>query len=621
MPWTLPPEAAKYREGRGRELALQLARQETRNPKLELTDYELDMRCFNLRPWRCPFKHHFLLRAMKHQWGDKLMLETTVNGQKYVNYWAVRIASAICCEPLVNMLGCASSGKTHMATCCLYTIWKSLPYFTSVYLSTTSGEGADARAWATVQRIYREDKFAFGKLINSMRTLVVEEVSDEEAKSRDLRNSLKCVLIKKGNEGRDVVAAISGRKNKRVIWNCDEQQHLDTGILSGRVNLFSNRAGGGWAQFIGSGNGPKDGDPLFIDAEPENGWTSINKDEHWTWKTRSGVCLYFNGSKSPNMQVKRGEKSLFPGVMDWDSHDAILQASFGDTQSPEFYIQFYGFPPSIQIADTVLTPPFMSLHGAFLEPEWSGEKIETVGGLDLGFRKDGDPCVIHFGKVGKDARNKRILAFEPDGIVLNPSQASKESFEDQIAAKVVDECHKRNCHNLALDVTGDGGIILQTIERTARRMNYTLTCVPVSFSGTGDESVVIPGEKRTGKEMFANKVSQLWMSLRVCVGNGVIRGLQERGKAVTQLCQRKFHTDEKKRFSVEPKREMKLRLKRSPDQGDAAALCCHMALKMGLSGAETAKPKIPDNPFVQKQQTRSYQSHGQQRSAYTGHRR
>jgi hypothetical protein len=615
--WTLPPEVADYRERKRPEAIAQ-------NDGKELTEYEMDMRCFNWRPWRDPAKFHFLLRAMEHQWGDKFLLEQTINGVKFVNFWAVRIVKEMCRSPIINLMGCGSSGKTHLSTCVGYTIWKSVPYFTSVYLSTTTGEGADARAWATVNQIYRDDKFRFGKLINSTRTLVIEEtdeINEDNAKFRDLRNAIKCVLIPTGNEGRNVVGAISGRKNKRVIWIADEFPHMDLGVMKGRTNLFTNATAGGWAQFVGCGNGPKDGDAMFIDAEPEKGWHWVNKDEHWRWTTRAGICLYFNGAKSPNMRVERGVRAPFPGLMDWEARDLILNDCWKDENTPEFWTQFFGFPPSVQIADTVLTKAFMVNNGAFNPAEWSGEKLKVLGGFDPGFRKDGDPCCAHFAKVGKDIRGKTVAEMEGDAIVINPDASSTLAFEAQIAKKFVDECEKRGCHDIALDVTGDGGIMLQGIEREARSRGYVLNCLALSFSGTAEDKVVIPGQKKTAKEMFDRMVSQIWGQVRNCVGNGVIRGLSERGKATEQFCQRKFITDEKKRFSVESKRVMKQRLKRSPDQADAAACCVFLALRHGLSGVETTAAPVARNPFAPKAQVerKVYTSgHGDKRSVYTG---
>jgi hypothetical protein len=590
----------------------------------------MDMWCFNRMPFgTAATKYHFLLRAMQHQW-PSLMLEETIAGKKFQNYWAIRIVKEVCKSPIINLMGSGSSGKTFMAGCCGYSIWKSVPYHTSVYLSTTTGEGADARMWAVVNQLYREDRYRFGKMINSTRTLVVEEedeVNEENAKFRDLRNSLKCVLIPTGNEGKNVVAAISGRKNKRVLWYVDEYSHMDMGVLQGRANLFMNASAGGWAQFVSCNNGPHEGSVSLIDCEPEDGWASINKDEHWRWPTRAGVCLYFNGDKSPNMRVPRGEKVPFPQLFDWQARDLVLKNCWNDENSPEFWTQVFGFPPSVTVADTVLTIQFLRNNHAFDIAEWVGGDQKVGCGLDLGFRKDGDPCCAHFFQLGKAVTGKTVAEFERDAIILNPSQASKEAFEKQIAEKFLGECMSRGCHDVALDVTGDGGIMLQAIEREARERNWVLRVVPVSFSGTADDKVITPGEKRTAKDIYANKVSQLWAGMRVCVGNDVIRGLGERGKSASQLCGRKFFTDEKKRFSVEKKSDFKLRLKRSPDHADATCLGAFLALKMGLSGAGESVKKpawgdvLPSEMGVVKQPKPQYAGgHSQQRSGYTGWR-
>jgi hypothetical protein len=164
---------------------------------------------------------------------------------------------------------------------------------------------------------------------------------------------------------------------------------------------------------------------------------------------------------------------------------------------------------------------------------------------------------------------------------------SKEAFEPQIAKRVIEECRKRDCHYLSLDVTGDGGIMLQHIERQARAENYELTVIPVSFSGSADDSIVIPDQKKLAKDLYANKMSQIWGQFRLCVINKVVRGCDPLSAAVKQLCGRKFLSDDKKRFLVEPKKEYKKRLKRSPDQADARTLAMFSAIKNGLSGMET----------------------------------
>lgn len=552
-----------------------------------ITDYELDLDLFGRLPFAHPCKHEFLIRCWNHESEKADVLE--VDGHQ--NYWHVKMAKALCRFKRLILLGCASSGKTHRSAAYGKTLWKSRPFGTSVYLSTTSAEAGEARTWGTVKDLFNADRYRIGKIINSLRVITLDEETrgEDGEKERDYRNGIRAVLIKSGAEGQNVVGSICGRKNDAVIWICDELNFLDPGVLDARVNLFSND----FAQFVGIGNAPTEGSPLYTDAEPygkdfPDGWRSVDKDVHEGWPTKTGYCLYFNGEKSPNMKVPRGQPPRFKKLMDWAKRDEILLTAGGE-DTPVFYTQFYGFPPTVDIPDKILTWKLLQSNGAFEPALWDGSPLMTVAGLDLGFREGGDPCVIDFCKRGRDTRSKLIAEFEKDTVTLIPSQKSKDAFEKQIAGLVIRECRGRGCHDLALDVSGDGGLLLQAIEREAREQKYTLNVLAVSFSGTADDSVVIPGEKRTAKEMFDRKVTQLWAGFRVCVQNGVVRGMNEHSKAVHELCGRKFETDEKKRWSIEKKSDFKKRLRRSPDNGDARVLALFLALKHGLSGMEVPR--------------------------------
>lgn len=582
--WQLSERGAFIREKNQASINEQLKAQK-RDP---ITDYELDLKLFGWLAFGHPCKHEFLIRCWNHQWPDFFIIER----DGYVNSWHVRMAKAFCKSNCVNLVGCASSGKTFVSSAYAQVKWKAAPFGTSVYLSTTSAEAGEARTWGTVKDMHNRDQYRIGKLISSLRVITLdEETRGEDGETeRDYRNCLKAVLIKTGQEGKNVVSTICGRKNKNVIWQCDEMAFMDLGVLDARVNLYSNATDGNFAQFLGIGNAPSEGDPLYIDAEPygpkyPDGWRSVDKDIDEWWTTKTGVCLYFNGEKSPNMLAPPGKRPPFPRIMDRDSKAAILKMAGGE-DTPIYWRQLYGFPPTVDIPDKILTWKLLQSNGAFEQPLWEGSPLKTIAGLDLGFREGGDPCVICFSQVGRDTRGKRIACFEKDAVPLIPSQKSKDAFEKQIAGLVVKACRDRQCADLALDVSGDGGLLLQAIEAAARDQKYTINVLPVSFSGTADDSVTIPGEKRKAKDMFDRKVTQLWAGFRVCVQNGVIRGLQEQSKVVRELCGRKFSTDEKKRWSIEKKSDYAKRLKHSPDYGDAACLNAFLALKHGLSGME-----------------------------------
>lgn len=590
--WRLSEKAVYYRAQEQERIN---ARLKVRNAD-PITEYELDLRCFRRLPFGDKIKHEFLIRCWNRQWPDFFIIER----DGYVNTWHVRMAKAFCKYLCVNMVGCASSGKTFVSAAYSQVRWKSAPFDTSVYLSTTSAEAGEARTWGTVKDLHNRDKFQIGKIINSLRVITLDEETrnEEGEKERDYRNCIKAVLIKTGSEGKNVVGSICGRKNKNVLWVCDEMAFMDIGILDARVNLYSNATDGNFSQFVGVGNAPSEGDPLYIDAEPygpnfPDGWRSVDKDVNEWWTTRTGICLYFNGDKSPNMQAPEGHRAPFPRIMDREARSAILRIAGGE-DTPIYWRQLYGFPPTTDVPDKIITHKLLESNGATTVPLWEQPVVKILAGLDLGFREGGDPCVLDFARLGKNTAGRTVLQFEKDGVVLNPSQSSRDAFEKQIAARVIDECRKRTCHDIALDVSGDGGMILQAIERQAREETYVLNVTPVSFSGAAEDRVVIPGETRKGREMFDRMVSQLWATFRISVQNKVIYGCDPLSKAVSQLCSRKFTTDDRKRFSVEKKVEMRKRIKRSPDHADARVICHHLALKHGLSGMESVKsaPKV-----------------------------
>lgn len=563
----------------------------------KLNEVELLMKCCNVIPFAHSTLADFIIVMWQMWWGDHIQIEKN----RYVNTWLVRMVKALTTEKRPNFMGCGAGGKTTVAAAWLYSMWKLKPQCTSCFLSTTSAEAGESRTWGAVKNWHKLDQTSVGKRIESRHIITLDEEcrDDDGTKDRDYRNGVKCVNIKPGQEGRNVMASIVGRHNERVLWHYDEMPFMDLGLLDARVNLNTNP----FSQCCGLGNAPNEGDPMYIDCTPfgaewPDGWGSVDKDVHESWPTKSGRCFYFNGQKSPNYQARDDEPVPFPRLMNENFRREVLRDSGGE-DTPMYWKQFYGFPPMVDIADKVFTHKLLAINGCFEEPVWADSSQKVLGGLDLGFRLGGDPSVIHFGRVGMDNRAKKILGCEKDGMVLNPSQRESKDFETQIAMRVIEECRKRDCHDIALDVTGDGGLLLQAIEREARRQSYVLNVLAVSFSGTAEDRIVVPGEKRRGVEQFANKVAQLWVVGRICCSNGVVRGMSEYGQAKTQLCARKGSNDEKKRFSVEPKKEMKKRLKRSPDHGDAWVLLVHLAEKHGLSGADVgagtsnARPRSP----------------------------
>lgn len=542
-----------------------------------LSPYELEGLCLRSAPVGKTYgaiRAEIVMNLMRWQWPGYIVLEK----DGFKNTFAHRVINAVCRHKLCNLIGCASSGKSTIAAAYVYTCWKFSPWNTSAFISTTTAAAGQARSWGIAKDLHRNDQFKIGKLVEYLTLITMEEQGGTE--NRDYRDAIKAVLVPRGGgtESENAVAAIVGQHNANVFWLVDEFPFMPVGILTGRLNVMANPF---W-QFVGLGNMPNEGDPMYQDAEPVNGWDSVDPDTCEGWETRSGGwCEYLDGEKTPNKQVS--DRVLFRGLMTEENLEDIARSS-GGVDTAGYWKQARGFPKRGMVQDTVVTRELLVQYKADQKPVWGGGKMEVIAGLDLGFREDGDPCVLQFAKMGSELDGRSILALDPDTVKLFVKVGTSIPFETQIATSAVEELMKRNCHNLELDISGEGGIISQRIAERAREINYPLTIYPTSFAGAPDENVRFKqGDKMVeAKELFDRKVTQLWMSFRLAVQYGRIRGMNLESRAARQLRMRRVIQDEKKRMSIETKKLMKKRLKHSPDDADACVLCVSLALRMGL---------------------------------------
>jgi hypothetical protein len=513
-----------------------------------------------------------------------------------------------------------SAGKTHGAAAWAYTFWKANFINTSVFLSTTSMDALENRIWGNVKDMFRKDKFPIGKLLEYKHCLISpQEQEDKNQKERDYRDSITGIPIPVGSEGERAIGSISGRKNEHVVWVVDELPHMDLGVLSARVNPASNE----FFQWIGIGNKPNEGDPLYQDAEPfgekyPDGWASVDPDVDYKWKTRTGVCLYFDGQRSPNMKVEG--KPPFKGLMDREKLEQIAILS-GGRDSPDYWRQGRGFPKAGDIQDRVLTVKILESFGATQEIVWAGMSKKCAAGLDLGFREDGDPCVADFGTVGQEHQGAMVLVHEADTVQLTQKVSGDRPYDAQIAELFLAECRKRDCHIVALDISGGGGTMALAIRSEAESARWPLDILPIEFGGSpSDEEYDVGGSKRKAKEMFDRRVSELWYSYRLAVQARKIRGVKIQCRAVKQLCERKVIMDEKKRWKVETKRDMKERIRRSPDDSDARVLLFQAARKAGLTDSSPLEKIVTldwrPKPEQEEERKSAYRSEFGQRPSY-----
>ena len=135
----------------------------------------------------------------------------------------------------------------------------------------------------------------------------------------------------------------------------------------------------------------------------------------------------------------------------------------------------------------------------------------------------------------------------------------------------------------AIDSTGEGGGLADIMMR-----EWSPLINRVEFGGKASNLPVSLEDGRESHEVYANRVTELWFSMREWVQHGQVGGLDR--ETIIEFCQRLFN-DEKRKIVVERKADMKGRIGCSPDLADAAVLIIDMARKMGAGELTSAISK------------------------------
>jgi hypothetical protein len=200
-----------------------------------------------------------------------------------------------------------------------------------------------------------------------------------------------------------------------------------------------------------------------------------------------------------------------------------------------------------------------------------------------------------FGRVGLNDEGVKILAHEPDPIKLNAKVSGKGTFEEQLSDVFIDECEKRDCHIVAIDISGSGGRMANAVRDCAAKRSWKLELIAVDAAGKPDpeERYQVGSEMKEAPLIFDRRTSEIWVGYRLAVQQGVVRGLSLNSKAVRELCERRIDSDQEKRFVIEKKKFFKERNQgRSPDSGEARVLCALAARKQGLGGSIVKKREL-----------------------------
>lgn len=533
-----------------------------------------------LLPWREHFKN--LVTIIWDRPGSSRRFQWNPNAE--------RMLDAAIKNKFLGIAGHASSSKSEFSAIwgiCRFLIGATGPNgeapdpkYVKVFITSTTLQDSRGRIWGVVEQYWNEAcRFAGGE--HMMPGKLVSTLGVIRARDGDKFTDLAGLALVAGGKGQDKDAPTKiGFKARSVIFIADELPLLTHQLYqAAQTNLFSNPV----FQFIGIGNPTSIFDPFGVFITPKEGWNAIN-DESDGWETELGYCVRFDGRKSPNVLCGREQ---YPGLLTLEKLQGYI-AALGEN-SPGFWAMVRGFfCPSGNTASIFSEMELASSEAMAHVNNWEYPPTK-IAFLDPAFSHGGDRAVASFGKCGMTADRKKVLdKTESIDLMLKVNAKSDTDIPTQVAQLYIDECRARGIpmEFCGVDSTGGGTPFASILSMLGGR-----GCVLVGFGGAPSDKRVSPVDKRTGKERFVNRVSELVYVVKELLRNGQIKGID--AQTASEMCARLYENKGEK-VLVEGKREMKKRTNnaKSPDFADSHAGLVEVArVKCGLSSELKALPK------------------------------
>jgi hypothetical protein len=471
------------------------------------------------------------------------------------NPWLERQLESLCDYQWISWTGCAASGKTYASSMYAMVWWLADPPKSSVMLASTTAKMIRKRAWANIQQLFRSSSAAFpGNMVDSKTTLQAIKGGD--------RAAIFGIAVLDGSTSK-AVANIQGVHSERVLCVIDEATDVPTAAFEAASNLSK---GCKEFQLLAIGNPHSTLDEHGRFSEPADGWNSVNA-ETMEWETKRGICVRFDGMKSPNILAG---KTKWEFLITKQQIDAAVK--YEGTESPRFFKYTRGFWPPEGVCRTVLSETMCHKYCVGGSHTYIS-KSEIIAGLDPAF--GGDRCVLRFATYGDLESGLMGIEFT-DIVHIQINATSDEPVHFQIANQVRAACEDRGCRpeRLAVDATGEGGGLCDILAK-----EWSNKIHRVEFGGKASSLPVSDEDSRPSDEAYQNRVTELWFSVREWVIREQIKGMDT--ETIIEFCQRMFD-DQKRRIVVERKVDMKARTGQSPDLADAAAICVELARHLGV---------------------------------------
>lgn len=555
-----------------------------------------ELKCFHSHRYRnswegtLPALHHFL-NICRLLLPHKIDIYKDVKKGRIWNNYFLDIAEELCMFKDSVLTGPASANKTYCASAFVFASWIASPKKTLAMVSTTSGSASERRVWGDMKDFHREAKFEecgmapVGAVVDYLKAITFDpgkELGGAKKNNRDMRSAIQVIPIATDQSGDSALSTVQGSKNQSVIWLLDEMAHMMDGVTRPNGNLRYNAH----YQFIGIGNADDVTDPHGKECMPIGGIDSISKDTHRRWISATGKrVLFVSGEDSPNSHPYVNQKKIespadypYPYASnEFVARENAREYGNGDLAAGMKTVDYWkfsiGFWAPKGSTSSLYSKALFTEYGADKPHELLFDGVQELGAGDFAFSVGGDANTFAYGQLGYTNSGKKILNVCEETLRMYANAESKEEFSKAIGQEYAKEILNRRIQprNFGGDTGNDSALTVNEISRILK----THDIVGISTTGNSNRP-----------EKYKNKVTELWFTARDLIKTGCVRGVSFTSYYFSQLIQRRYESLGKGYYVIEKKRDMKKRIKRSPDDADAFIFLLYMAIRTGFFDAE-----------------------------------
>lgn len=492
-----------------------------------------------------------------------------------MNEWVDLMIAAWCNYKYIIIIGCQRASKTYTFGHIAYLDYCAQPVETMTSIATVTFEGLRLRMWSDLLRAMETsspakagvDLFTVRSTTNECRVFPKESQRESAEKFQ-----IHGMSVSRTDDAPGRIRG--GHANRRRIL-LDEAQDMPVAIFDAMSNPMSAPD----AKCVLLSN-PVEKVSRFGDwCEPELGWDSVDENDVF-WKLKigngEGCCIHLDGLQSPNVKAGR---TLFPYMITQQSIDDV-RSNYGP-DSVQYWALVRGFfAPDGMVAkiwpNSTIERAKQSLHFDF--------QPQMCATLDPAF--EFDLCVMHLGQLGMPVfgqKDYRINATETL-ICKMDAGATAEPKDYQVAHWVIIECNRRNIQpkHFIMDTTGNSRGVLAILQK-----EWSREVQGIEYGGEATDRPLRGDDNRKCNELYQRYVTELYFRASEYAKVGLIGGLSNLDRrTIDDLSSRRYELKQGTKgvlMVAETKKEVKKRLGRSPDCGDAFVQFGELLMRLGTS--------------------------------------